>query len=374
MAGSSCDIIVIGGGIAGVSAAAELAATARVTLLEMENQVGFHATGRSAAYFSSAYGNEVVRGMTAASEHWFRRPPADFCDVNHIRPRDCVFVGRADQCGQLAELESEVSRLQLQTPEEIRAEIPILREGYLGGGLRDATGGDLDVDSVLQAYLRLFERRGGELFTASCVEEINYSSGCWVLRCGNESYAASVVVNAAGAWADCVAKLAGLKGLGIAPKRRTALLIDAPSGTDISDWPLVVDVEEQFYFKPDVGQLLISPANEDESIACDVQAHELDIAIAVDRFMQACDVDVRRINHSWAGLRSFAADKTFVVGFDPRSSGFFWLAGQGGYGVQSAPGMAQLTAHLIANTTLTADFRAVLNYREAVAPDRLIGT
>ena len=184
---------------------------------------------------------------------------------------------------------------------------------------------------------------------------------------------APLVINAAGAWADPLANMAGLGSLGLVPKRRTALLVDAPAGLDIKDWPLVIDVDEQLYFKPDAGQLLVSPADETPSAPMDAWPEELDIAIAIDRLLQVVDLDVKTVNQRWAGLRTFAPDKTFVVGLDPRAEGFFWLAGQGGYGVQSSPGMAHLVRHLVLGSTLPADFADVSKSIEAVAPARLLG-
>ena len=367
------DIIVIGGGIAGVSAAAELSSSASVRLIESENQPGFHATGRSAAYFAKAYGNEIVRSITAASEPFYRHPPNGFCDVDLIRPRDCVFVGRGDQRAALSMMADEISSLRWQSPDDVRAGIPIFKEGYLAGGLLDSTGGDLDVDAILQGYLHLFTRSSGVVETNTRVNAIHHHNGLWKVHSEGQVFTATIVVNAAGAWADGIAELAGLSGLNITPKRRTAILINAPGGADISQWPLAVDVNEQFYFKPDAGQLLISPANEDECAPCDAQADEMDIAIAIDRFMGACDVNVERINHRWAGLRSFAPDKNFVVGFDPRQESFYWLAGQGGYGVQSAPGLAQLVANQITGAELPDHCKKLSSYTSDLAPERLIG-
>lgn len=366
------DIIVVGAGIAGMSAAAELATQANVLVLEAESQAGYHATGRSAAYFASAYGNEIVRGITAASEPFYRNPPDGFCEADLIRPRDCIFVGRDDQSGSLQRMATEVPSLAQESAADVRAEIPIFKEEYLAGGLRDRTGGDLDVDAILQGYLRLLKQRGGVLKNKAIVDSIRYESGTWHVRCDDQAFQAGILVNAAGAWADTIAGLAGLDALGIVPMRRTAILIDAPGTESFEHWPLVIDVDEQFYFKPDAGQLLISPANEDESPPCDAQADELDIAIAVDRFMNACDVDFRRINHSWAGLRTFAPDKSFVAGFDPRASGFYWLAGQGGYGVQSAPGLAQLSAHQILKTDLLNEWKTLEKFADGVSPVRFL--
>ena len=368
----NADVIVIGGGIAGASAAAELAAHCRVILLEMESQPGFHATGRSAAFFAASYGNEVVRGITAASEPFFRSPPSDFTEVPLLQPRDCIFVGRADQQAQLDAMKADNPDLQSLSAEKVLQAVPILSQAYVARGLRDVLGGNLDVDAVLQGYLRLLKKRGGQLVCSEPVVAMNRSNGRWQLEGGKGQYAAPIVVNAAGAWVDPVAELAGLKGLGHSPMRRTALLIDPPEDMEIQHWPLLIDADEEFYFKPDAGLLLISPADETPSQACDAQAEELDIAIAIDRFEKATGLAPRRVNHRWAGLRTFAPDRTFVAGFDPRTEGFFWLAGQGGYGVQSAPGLSHLATALITGSQPPEHYQSVLAYVDDVSPARLL--
>ena len=348
---ASADIIIIGGGIAGVSAASELAAAARVIVLEREPRPGYHATGRSAAFFVVSYGNAAVRAITAASEPFYRSPPRGFTEVPLLRPRPCIFFGRPDQRGALLSFHDEVPSLQSLTPAQVRQRAPVILPGYLEGGLLDITGGDLDVDAILQGFLRRLRARGGELYSAREVRGLSRSNGLWEVVTGDETLTAPVVVNAAGAWVDEIARLAGLEPLGLQPKRRTAMLLDAPPGHDIADWPLMVNVEEEFYFKPDAGALLLSPADETPSPPCDAQPEELDVALAVDRFETATGLEVSRVTHRWAGLRTFAPDKTFVVGFDPRTEGFFWLAGQGGYGVQTSPGMSKLAAALLTGSS-----------------------
>jgi D-arginine dehydrogenase len=183
-----------------------------------------------------------------------------------------------------------------------------------------------------------------------------------------------VVVNAAGAWADRVASLAGLPALGIRPLRRTALTVAAPAGMDTRSWPNMIDADEAFYFKPEAGHILISPADETPSEPCDAQPEDYDVAVGVDRFERATGLDIRQVVNRWAGLRTFAPDRVFVAGFDPRSEGFFWLAGQGGYGIQSAPALAQLTRYLVQGTEPDPAFAIVRDHVAAVAPDRLLQT
>jgi D-arginine dehydrogenase len=366
------DIIVIGAGIAGVSAAAELAADARVLLLEIEARPGMHATGRSAAYYSPTYGNDVVQNLTAASESFFREPPTGFTQNPLIRPRDALFVGTSGQAESMAGMQAESPSLTAIDAVDLARRVPIFKPGILTQGLVDPVGGDLDVDAILQGYLRLFQQRGGELRTRSGVKGLRYQSGLWHIDLDDVEVSAAKVVNAAGAWADQVAALGAVRPLGLVPKRRTAILLKAPPGVDITDWPLVIDVDEQFYFKPDAGQILLSPADETPSVPCDAQPDEFDIAVAMDRFLRVVDLDIQSISHRWAGLRTFAPDKTFVVGFDPQAKGFFWLAGQGGYGVQSAPGMAQLARHLLLQTPLPLNYERLQESIEAVSPARLM--
>ncbi len=369
---ASYDVIVIGAGIAGMSVAAELAADARVVVLEAESQPGYHATGRSAAYFAPPYGNSVVQAVTRASESFFRSPPTGFSETALLRPRGSLFVGQADQSEAVAEMHKEHPALVPMSVAALQIEVPILNAESIAFGLFDATGGDLDVDALLQGYRQLLGARGGGLVTSSRALSLRRSSGNWIVETGSEIFSAPILVNAAGAWADEVASRAGLSPLGLIPKRRTVTLVNAPPDVRIDDWPLVIDVDERFYFKPDAGQLLISPADETPSPPCDAQPDEMDIAIAIDRFMAVTDYEVPRVNHRWAGLRTFAPDKSFVVGFDPRTEGFFWLAGQGGYGVQSAPGLSRLGRSLIIDLPLSPAEHELEVQIAAVAPDRLL--
>jgi D-arginine dehydrogenase len=374
------DIIVIGAGIAGASVAASLADSANVILLEREHQPGYHATGRSAAYFAPSYGNATVQLLSKASRDFFYHPPANFSSSDLpitsksplIRPREAWFIGRKDQQDSLAELASSNPELTRQSNTSTCEQVPILNPQYLHSALIDGRGGDLDVGALLQGFLRAFQNLGGKLMTREEVLSLKFANGEWAITTTTDTYTAPIVINAAGAWADATAQLAGLKPLGIKPFRRTACLVELPKSIEAGDWPLIIDADEQFYFKPDAGLLLISPANESPSEPCDAQPEDLDVAEAIDRVSSATNLDITRIAHKWAGLRSFARDRTFVTGFDPRARGFFWLAGQGGYGVQSAPALAQLAAHLITGLTLTGEYSQLAAAIETVQPDRLI--
>jgi D-arginine dehydrogenase len=366
------DIIVIGAGIAGMSAAAELAADASVTVLDMEAQPGYHASGRSAAYFAAAYGKKIIRDFTGCCESFLLEPPDGLTDVKFLRPRDCMFFGREDQAEKLLAMQEDNPRLQFLDADAVRKRVPVLSQDYLYGAMWERKGGDLDVDALLQGSLRLFRRRGGKYLFNHQAGSLVHSGGVWTVTAGSQQFQAPIIVNAAGAWVERIASMAGLESLGIEPLRRTALTIDPPAGTDIRNWPEMVDADEDFYFKPDAGQIMISPADETPSEPCDAQPEDLDVAMGVHRFEQATGLDIQRVNHSWAGLRTFAPDRVFVVGFDPRAEGFFWLSGQGGYGVQSSPAMARLARFLVTGTAPEGDFSTVLDYIDDVAPDRLI--
>jgi D-arginine dehydrogenase len=367
------DVIVIGAGIAGASVAGTLALDRKVVLLEREEQPAYHSTGRSAAYYAPGYGNEPVRNLTIAGDAFYRSPPVDFGDAPLFRPRDWIHLARADQSGSLAATEKELgTAVEPISAREVEARIPILKPGYAGPGLIDRRGGDLDVDAILQGYLRQLRRAGGELVCSASVETLERRGDKWHLQTTAGAFAAPIVVNAAGAWADDIAKRANLAPLGVIPKRRTAILVPAPQGVEIANWPLVVDIDEQFYFKPDAGQILISPADETPSDPCDAQPDEMDVAIAAHRFEEATTMTIERVAHKWAGLRVFAPDKTPIAGFDPRAPGLFWLAGQGGYGAQTAPGLSQFAASLILKREAEAPYTTLASLEAALSPARFL--
>jgi D-arginine dehydrogenase len=236
--------------------------------------------------------------------------------------------------------------------------------------LLDSDAADIDANGLHQGYLRQLRRHNGKMLTSKRVNVISRENDLWTVEAGGEQFSAPILINAAGAWADEVARMAGLLPIGMQPKRRTAVLVDPPAMADSRAWPLVIDIDEQFYFKPDAGQLLLSPADETDSDPCDAQPEELDIALAVERVMQAADITVRRIRHSWAGLRTFAEDRSPVVGFDPLMPGFFWLSGQGGYGLQTAPAMARVTAALACREAIPDSIAAFGVTEEALSPTR----
>lgn len=367
------DILVIGAGIAGASAAAELAAHGRVLLLEQEPQPAYHTTGRSAALFTETYGNLPIRRLTSASRAFYEAPPDGFADASLLTPRGTLFIAREDQLAALDALTPEDPAAGVHRVDGAEAERlnPLLRPGYVAAALHEPGAEDIDVHGLHGGYLRLLRARGGELRTRAEVTALTREPGHWRAETRDGPILAPIVVNAAGAWAEAVAALAGLPPLGLVPKRRTAFLLDPPEGIDPAGIPATIDAEETFYLKPDAGKLIGSPADETPSPPCDAQPEELDIAIGVDRIERASTLKVRRIAHKWAGLRSFFPDKTPTVGFDPLAKGFFWLAGQGGYGIQTAPAMARTAAALATGGPLPEDLVARGLRAEHLAPDRL---
>ena len=343
-------------------------------LVEREEQPGYHTTGRSAALYTPHYGAPVVRRLNLAGGAFYRDPPPGFADVPVMRRRGALYIAGEDGMA-LLEAEHAAARIadpatERLTPDQACALVPILRRDYVRGAFLDPAAADLDVGAILQGFLRQARHAGTTTITAAEVTGLERDGDRWRVHLGSRSLTAPFVVNAAGAWADPIAALAGLGALGIEPKRRTAILVDPPAGQAIDDWPAVANLPETFYVKPDAGKLLCSPADETPDVACDVQPDELDIAICVDRVQTAMQIEVRRILHRWAGLRSFAPDRVPVAGFDPRATGFFWLAGQGGYGIMTAPALAAITAHLIADAPLPPWLGEV--DLAALAPARLL--
>jgi D-arginine dehydrogenase len=373
----SADIIVIGGGIAGVSVACELAAEPlSVLLLEAEDQLAYHSTGRSAAMFILNYGPPSVRALTAAGRAFFERPPAGFAAHPLVEPRGILTVADVGQEAEIAALVAEGEGAEAISPEAALAKVPLLRPERLVAAAYEAEAREIDVHGLHAGYVKGLRARGGHIVTGARVLALQQRGEVWVADTSAGIFGAPVVVNAAGAWADEIASTAGLGPLGLVPKRRTAIIVDGPGEIcDSSAWPVVADIDHRWYFKPEAGgRLMVSPADETPMPPCDVRPDELDIAVTVERFERVVDLPVRRVAHSWAGLRTFAPDGLLVVGWDPRAEGFFWLAGQGGYGIQTAPAAARLAAALICRAPIPREEQgAWLNVPE-LGPGRLIAS
>lgn len=353
------DVLVIGAGIAGASLGYFLAPHARVLLVEREPHPGMHATGRSAALFSETYGSAQVRALTRASRAFLERPPEGFAAQPLLRPRGALVFGDAAQLGRVREayetMRPHTPGLELWDGTQLRDAVPVLRPQAAQLGFYEAGAADIDVDALHQGFLRGLRARGGGVLLDAEVVGIAPARDGWELAlAGDRMLRAPLLVDAAGAWADRVAALAGVAPLGIEPRRRSAFLFEPPPGVDTAHWPFVCEVEERFYFKPDAGLLLGSPANADPMPPHDVQPEMLDIALAIDRIEQATTMSIRRPLRSWAGLRSFVADGDLVGGFAPDAAHFFWLAAQGGYGIQTCAAMGEACAQLVLGRALPA--------------------
>jgi D-arginine dehydrogenase len=349
----TADILVIGGGIAGLSAAAELSRGARVTVLEAEDAPGFHSSGRSATMLHYALGNSVVRRLTLASRPFFEAPSEGFSEAPLTSVLPILVHARDDDLAELDALERDLASftaLDRLGADAMRALCPVLRVGEEGAqaGLVDRAALKLDGDALLQGYARLLRRNGSELRTGARITAVARQDGAWQVTTEAGAYlSAPVLVNAAGAWADTIAGLAGVAPAGITPRRRTIIVFDGPPELDLARLPFVKTVGEQLYFGPEAGRVFASPMDEVESDPCDAQPDEFEMALAAHRVAERTTMTVRRIEHRWAGLRSFAPDRLPVLGFAPDAPGFFWLAGQGGSGLQTAPILARMAASLI---------------------------
>ncbi|HRD98033.1 MAG TPA: FAD-dependent oxidoreductase [Rubrivivax sp.] len=358
-----CDFLIIGGGIAGASLGYWLAPHGRTVLLEREDQPGYHATGRSAALFLASYGTPQVRALTRASQAFLQQPPAGFGGHPLLSPRGALMVAQPGEEALLAEqwavLRSVSPIGQWLDAAAACAVLPVLRPQSVLGALLEPDAFDIDVHALLQGFLRGLRQRGGQLVCSAEVRHIERVDGQWQVHAGQMTYRAPVLVNAAGAWCDQVAALAGVPGIGLMPRRRSAFLFEAPATTGWPQWPMAIGLDHGWYIKPDAGLLLGSPANEDPMPPQDVQPEALDIATGVHRIEQMTTLVIRRPLRPWAGLRSFVPDGDLVGGFDPLAPGFFWLAAQGGYGIQTSAAMGEACAALVRGLPLPqriADF------------------
>ncbi|MFJ3048816.1 NAD(P)/FAD-dependent oxidoreductase [Pseudomonas nitroreducens] len=370
------DFLIIGGGIAGASTGYFLSRQGKVAVLERESHAGYHSTGRSAALYTVAYGTPQVRALTAASRAFFDNPPEGFVEHPILTPRGEMtvdFGGNAEELQrQYQSALASVPEMRLLDADEACAIVPVLRREKVHGAMLDPSAADIDTDGLLQGYLRGIRRNGGSVQLDHEALEINRIDGAWEVRCAQETYRAPVLVNAAGSWSDKIAELAGAAPLGLTPKRRAAFLFSPPEGVDSHAWPVLVSLDESFYFKPDAGMLLGSPANADPVEPHDVQPEELDIALGIYQIEEHTTLSIRRPSHTWAGLRSFFADGDLVSGYDPTTPGLYWVAGQGGYGIQTSAAMGEASAALICHEALPEHLTRHGLSAEMLSPARLL--
>jgi D-arginine dehydrogenase len=370
------DFAVIGAGIAGASVAWRLAASASVLVLEREQQPGYHSTGRSAAMFMETYGTPQIQALTRASRAFYEQPPSGFVVGPLLAPRGAMYIASHAQAALLDEFlaghgAGNPGVCRIDAGEALKR-VPCLRADALHGAVIEEDAQDIDVHALHQGFLRGMRERGALLRCAAELTGGARHDGAWTLRlAGGDQVRARAVVNASGAWADRNAALCGAAAVGLQPCRRTAFTFAGPPDTDFSAWPAVVGVDESFYFKPDAGQLLGSPANADPVDPHDVVAEELDVATGIYRIEEATTLSIRRPSHTWAGLRSFVADGDLVIGWDDAAPAFFWLAAQGGYGIQTAAAASDLAAALLLRAPLPAYLAAHGVNPAAVQPARL---
>ncbi len=366
------DVLVIGAGIAGATVAAQVGAERRVALIEAEDAAGYHTTGRSAALWTAFYGPSDVRLLTRLSRDFFESPPPGFADVPLMSARSVLTL--ADDDDQAARLAAQVAAgggLRPVSLEAARAMVPALRPGYARAAAVEDDAFDMDVAALHQGFLRQVRGRGGALALRSRTGSIERRAGAWHVEVtGGARFAGPVLVDAAGAWGDEVAGQAGVKPLGLIPKRRTGVIID-PAPWEVRDWPMTGDLAQTWYVRPEARtRLMVTPADETPMHPHDVQPDELDIALAIDRMQQALDIAVRRVERAWAGLRTFTPDGNLAFGWAGDAEGFLWCVGQGGYGIQTSPAAGRLVADLIAGRDPAAWMGAAADILPRLDPRR----
>ncbi|MFN3663648.1 NAD(P)/FAD-dependent oxidoreductase [Yoonia sp.] len=352
------DFLIIGGGIAGVSAAARLSALGSMTVLEREDALAYHASGRSAALFEEHYGKPSTVALNQAGYDFHR-------DAGVLSPRGLMLVGNAAEAGLF---DADVLAMQMQpiTMDQALALIPVLNPDRVDRAAYDPHAWDMDTDKLIQTFAKQARASEAQIVTKAEVTGITRTATGWAVSTKADDYEARNLVNAAGAWVDVIASMAGVAPLGFQPLRRSMARIPAPDGHDLRLWPMVFGAGEGWYAKPDAGALIVSPAEEDPADPHDAYADDMVLAEGLARYEENVTTPVTRLLASWAGLRTFAPDRNLVLGPDPAHPGFIWCAGQGGYGMQSSPGASQLLADLVGGTppALAADMVAALR------PDR----
>jgi len=352
------DFVVIGGGIAGVSAAAHLAPHGSLTLLEAESSLAYHTSGRSAAMLVENYGSAGARPLVKAARPFLENPPEGSVDSSLLSDRAVVWVSTGTTMGRLEERAAAArangARCELLTPAEVVDLVPAMRLDWLAGGLHEPSGADIDVAGLHQAFVRIARGHRAEILTRSPVTRIERDGSGWLVTAGAHHLRCAVVVNASGAWGDRVARIAGVAPLGLRPMRRTAFMV--PGSEASTHWPMVVETDERFYFRPDGVQFLCSLAEEVPSDPVDARPRMEDVALALERINTATTFDIRTVNSQWTGLRTFAPDRDLVIGEDPTAPGFYWLVGQGGIGIQTSPAYGRLLGCLVTGDALPDSF------------------
>ncbi|MFM1778332.1 MAG: hypothetical protein RL741_950 [Actinomycetota bacterium] len=371
---SNFDAIVIGGGIAGASIGYELSNDRSVCMLEMEDALAFHTTGRSAATFLEALGTDQIRGLTTGSRAFLENPP-EMIESAPLSPLPLLMYAKQGRSAAIKDFYEAVNRWvpnsSLLDASQVISYCPVMREDHVESGFYDPNAMELDVQAIHQGYVRGFRTNGGEIKRSEKVISLSREAAIWKIEtsAGN-IYRAPIVINAAGAWGDEVANLAGVTKCGLVPKVRTIFMVNSPSGEETKDLPIVGDIDGAYYFKPEGNQFLVSPMDQTPSAPCDASPDELEIARALDELNEATTINAKSVNSTWGGLRTFVADENPVIGFDPEAEGFFWMVGQGGYGIQTSPAVARLSAALVRQQGVPEDLISRGVQASALAPGR----
>ncbi|MEA3002285.1 MAG: D-arginine dehydrogenase [Sphingomonadales bacterium] len=374
------DFLIVGGGIAGLSAAARLVRHGRVVVIEAEEALGYHSSGRSVSFSHYGIGNAVVRGLTAWSRSFYEAQPQGFCPTPVSREMATLYFATEASLAALIALRMEMAHFTgaaewIEDEARIAASCPALRTGGPDGAIAailDPTGLKLDADALLQSFARAVRAGGGEVLTGRRIASAARQGSAWTVKTEQgESWSAPVLIDAAGAWGDGFARLAGVRAIGLQPKRRTIIAIDPPPEGNAAAWPFVHSAAGDFYMLPEAGQILASPVDEIDDDPGDARPEDYDVALAAHRVELYTHLRVARIAHRWAGLRSFVADRTPTAGFDPEAPGFFWLVGQGGYGLQTAPAMAAIVEALATGGAWPAGLAELGVVPARVRPERL---
>ncbi|MGD9897203.1 MAG: NAD(P)/FAD-dependent oxidoreductase [Candidatus Methylacidiphilaceae bacterium] len=379
MTSKNSEILVVGGGIGGLTTAFHLAHKGRsVLLLEREQRIGYHSTGRSAVFFRGSHGRAAVRALCRASRPFFEHPPEVLPEQAKLAsPRDALFVSSIVDLPTLASFVEEVAAggtsIERLSPEEACARVPLLRRAFVGGAALEPGGMDIDLPTLLRVLQEGVHRRGGSIRLGAGVQDVERSGSLWRVRTPTGDFAAPILVNAAGAWCDEIARAAGAAPIGIVPKRRTVMTFRAESPAVIARWPMVLEVKERFYFRPWGSEILASPADQTPIPPCDVQPEEADCRILLQRLADATTLPLDRASvvRRWAGLRSFVPDECPVIGWDPELPGFFWTAALGGFGIETSPAVGSIAAALLTGEPFPSHVADQGVSERAFSPSRL---
>ncbi|MCF8473851.1 MAG: FAD-binding oxidoreductase [Emcibacter sp.] len=373
----TADFIIIGGGIAGAAAGYELSKIGKVIILEKENLPGYHSTSRSSAIFQKSYhhGDPLLNILVCASEDFLMNPPDDFTSYPLLSPRPLMYIVPNGKRSKLEALQKDLIKINIDSHyidhAEVKKLLPILDQNYQDNVLLEQDAADIDVNALHQGYLNHIKAHDGEIITNAEVMDLKRLRNQWHLKTKVGEFIAPIVVNAAGAWVDEVARHANITPINIEPLRRTVIMVTLPKTLCPDHWPLVMDIDKGYYFKPDSGKILMTPGDSHLSPPLDAQPEEIDIAYGAHYLENATTLTVDKINHSWAGLRNYVKDGYPVVGFDPEQDGFFWLAGQGGFGIKTAPAMGRISAALIKDGKLPQDILGLGLTEDQISINRL---